>query len=207
MDNVDEDSFQDNIKNYLEITGQTEEGIYVGSNVETSGRYHTDWLNMIYPRLKIAKNLLTEDGVIFISIDENEDYNLREMCDEVFGEEDDEDDEMGFEEVIQVINRWHYQSLVLWILYAKVLISVPDFESISFSTDDTPSQRRRHGQAIARYQVTNNNVVNPAKQYRVQVIGNIELCDLTNKASAKIMDDFSALKNTLNVNGWCGDIS
>lgn len=55
-------------------------------NTETNGRFHTDWLNMIYPRLKLAKDLLTEDGVIFISIDDNEDDNLRKVCDEIFGE-------------------------------------------------------------------------------------------------------------------------
>lgn len=55
-------------------------------NSESNGRFHTDWLNMIYPRLKVARDLLTEDGVIFISIDDNEVENLRKVCDEVFGE-------------------------------------------------------------------------------------------------------------------------
>jgi adenine-specific DNA-methyltransferase len=82
------DNFQDNIKNYLELTGQTGEGgKKISSNTETSGRFHTDWLNMIYPRLKLARNLLREDGVIFISIDDNEVDDLRKACDEVFGEE------------------------------------------------------------------------------------------------------------------------
>ncbi|HGP4144521.1 TPA: site-specific DNA-methyltransferase, partial [Enterobacter roggenkampii] len=81
------DNFQDNMKNYLEITGQTEEGVRVSTNAETSGRYHTDWLNMIYPRLKLARNLLKEDGVIFISIDDSEQANLKKICDEIFGEE------------------------------------------------------------------------------------------------------------------------
>jgi adenine-specific DNA-methyltransferase len=82
------DNFQDNIKNYLELTGQTGEGgRKLSSNTEASGRFHTDWLNMMYPRLKLARNLLREDGVIFISIDDNEVDNLRLLCDEVFGEE------------------------------------------------------------------------------------------------------------------------
>lgn len=76
------DDFRDNIQNYKEITSQTAK-----SNAETSGRYHTDWLNMMYPRLRLARNLLREDGVIFISIDDNEVHNLRKVCDEVFGEE------------------------------------------------------------------------------------------------------------------------
>ena len=64
------DNFQDNIKNYLELTGQTGEGgKKLSSNTEASGRFHTDWLNMMYPRFKLARNLLREDGVIFISLD------------------------------------------------------------------------------------------------------------------------------------------
>lgn len=81
------DNFQDSIKNYLELTGQVEDGQKVSSNTEANGRFHTDWLNMMYPRLKLARNLLHEDGVIFISIDDNEVKSLRSLCDEVFGEE------------------------------------------------------------------------------------------------------------------------
>ena len=81
------DNFQDNIKNYLEITGQVEGGKKISSNTEASGRFHTDWLNMIYPRLKLARNLLRDDGVIFITIDDSEVSNLRKLCDEIFGEE------------------------------------------------------------------------------------------------------------------------
>ncbi|HAY5602338.1 TPA: site-specific DNA-methyltransferase [Escherichia coli] len=81
------DNFQDNMKNYLEITGQTEDGARLSTNTETSGRYHTDWLNMIYPRLKLVRNLLKEDGVIFISIDDTEVDNLKKVCSEIFGEE------------------------------------------------------------------------------------------------------------------------
>lgn len=86
-DFVYKDNFKDNIANYLEITGQTDEnGKKTSPNTETSGRYHTDWLNMMYPRLRLARNLLRDDGVIFISIDDNEVHNLRKICDEVFGE-------------------------------------------------------------------------------------------------------------------------
>jgi len=82
------DDFHDNIKNYMELTGQTdEEGRKFSVNAETAGRYHTNWLNMIYPRLKLARNLLQDDGVIFVSIDDCEVANLRRVCDEVFGVE------------------------------------------------------------------------------------------------------------------------
>lgn len=81
------DNFQDNIHNYLELTGQSDGIIKLSTNTETSGRYHTDWLNMMYPRLKLARNLLCDDGVAFISIDDSELYNLKEICDDVFGGE------------------------------------------------------------------------------------------------------------------------
>ena len=81
------DKFDDNLDTYLRYTGQKDaEGRAFGTNTETSGRYHTNWLNMIYPRLKLARNLLRDDGCIFISIDDHEVDNLRLVCDEVFGE-------------------------------------------------------------------------------------------------------------------------
>ena len=86
-DFVYKDNFKDNLKNYLEITGQIgEEGQRLSTNSDSSGRYHSDWLNMMYPRLKLARNLLTDDGVIFISIDDNEQENLKKICNEIFGE-------------------------------------------------------------------------------------------------------------------------
>jgi len=82
------DRFQDNLDTYLRYTGQkTDDGFKVSSNTESSGRYHTNWLNMMYPRLRLARNLLSEDGMIFISIDDHEIANLRKIGDEVFGEE------------------------------------------------------------------------------------------------------------------------
>ena len=81
------DSFQDNIKNYLELTGQVEGGVKISSNPEASGRFHTDWLNMIYPRLKLARNLLRSDGAIFITADDGEIANLLLVCNDVFGDE------------------------------------------------------------------------------------------------------------------------
>ena len=76
------DDFADPMSRYKEVTQQTTK-----SNPETMGRYHTNWLNMMYPRLRLAANLLRDDGVIFISIDDAELYNLKKICDEVFGEE------------------------------------------------------------------------------------------------------------------------
>lgn len=81
-DFVYEDDFADPMRRYMEVTQQTTK-----SNPETMGRYHTNWLNMMYPRLRLAANLLRDDGVIFISIDDTEQANLKKICDEVFGEE------------------------------------------------------------------------------------------------------------------------
>ena len=85
-DLIYEDSFKQSVDEYLENSGQFDaEGNRLLRNVDSNGRFHTDWLNMIYPRLKIAKDLLTDDGVIFISIDDNEQENLKKCCDEIFG--------------------------------------------------------------------------------------------------------------------------
>ena len=82
------DNYKDGIKNYLKLTGQVDgDGQKLSSNTEASGRFHTTWLNMMLPRLKLARNLLRSDGVILISIDENESSNLRAICNEIFGEE------------------------------------------------------------------------------------------------------------------------
>ena len=82
------DNYRDNIQNYLELTGQTDDANRkLSSNVESSGRFHTDWLNMVYPRLKLARDLLRLDGAMFCSCDETEHPRLREIMDELFGQE------------------------------------------------------------------------------------------------------------------------
>lgn len=85
-DFVYDDDFAESTSEYLANSGQyDEQGNRLVANTESNGRFHTDWLNMIYPRLKVARDLLTEDGVIFISIDDNEVVNLKEICNEIFG--------------------------------------------------------------------------------------------------------------------------
>lgn len=82
----EDDYSMDNAQFIMQNGGYDEQGNRLFKNMDTNGRFHTDWLNMMYPRLKLARDLLTEDGVIFISIDENEVANLKKMCNEVFGE-------------------------------------------------------------------------------------------------------------------------
>lgn len=85
-DFIYEDDFTERIKDYVEHSGQYDgDGNRLVKNVDSNGRFHTDWLNMMYSRLKLAKNLLADDGVIFISIDDNEMENLRKVCSEIFG--------------------------------------------------------------------------------------------------------------------------
>lgn len=86
-DFVYSDNFSDNISNYLELTGQIEGGRKITSNTEASGRFHTNWLNMLYPRLRLARQLMRQDGVIFISINDKELSNLVSICRDIFGEE------------------------------------------------------------------------------------------------------------------------
>lgn len=86
-DFVYNDDFKVDSEEWSEMSGDyDEQGNRLVQNTESNGRFHTDWLNMIYPRLKVAKDLLADDGVIFISIDDNEQANLKKICDEVFGE-------------------------------------------------------------------------------------------------------------------------
>jgi len=81
------DDYRDGIRNYLELTGQVSGGNQISSNTESSGRFHTDWLNMIFPRLKVARSLLADDGFLFISVDDGEISNARKLCDDIFGAE------------------------------------------------------------------------------------------------------------------------
>ena len=82
------DRFKDNLNTYLRYSGQVDdEGFKLSANTESSGRYHTNWLNMMLPRLRLARQLLRDDGFVFISIDDHEVANLRLLCNEIFGEE------------------------------------------------------------------------------------------------------------------------
>lgn len=141
-DFVYKDNYKDNMANYLELTGQDKK---LSTNTESDGRYHSNWLNMMYPRLKLARNLLTDDGVIFISIDDNEVANLKKICDEIFGEE-------NF--VVQIIwvsgrtSSSHFTHAHEYVIgYAKNKIGLPlflyngDDESISDRTIKKPGTK------------------------------------------------------------------
>lgn len=82
------DNYSESLETYLRFTGQTgEDGLKLGTNMDSDGRFHSKWLNMMWPRLYLARNLLREDGAIFVSIDDNEAANLKMVLDEIFGPE------------------------------------------------------------------------------------------------------------------------
>ena len=123
------DDFADNLKNYLQYTGQVDnEGKQFSNNLETDGRFHSKWLNMMYPRLYLARNLLREDGVIFISIDDGEAKNLKKLCDEIFGEENDLSQLVWKKKYIGGKHAKHFVDFHEYVLvYARNLDAVPDF--------------------------------------------------------------------------------
>ncbi|MGP9797454.1 site-specific DNA-methyltransferase [Halomonas sp. 86] len=127
-DFVYKDNFKDNIRNYKEVTSQIDaDGRSLSSNPETSGRYHTDWLNMIYPRLKVARSMLSDDGVIFISIDDNEVQNLKAVLNEVYGEENFVGQMVWKKKYIGGKHAKHFVDLHEYVLvYAKNILDLPE---------------------------------------------------------------------------------
>lgn len=126
---VYDDDFAQSTEEYLANSGQfDEEGNRLVTNTESNGRFHTDWLNMIYPRLKLAKDLLSDDGVIFISIDDNEQENLKKICNEIFGESNRVADliwDLGTGTTAGHFTRGHE----VIFCYAKNKSSLPNFEN------------------------------------------------------------------------------
>jgi len=144
-DFVYNDDFAQTAGDYVHNSGQEdEEGNRLVANTESNGRFHTDWLNMIYPRLKVAKDLLSEDGVIFISIDDNEQRNLKNVCDEIFGN-------ANFVATIPWRKRTaksdvpfgisqDYEWVVIYTKSSKFLASVEGKERKYYTTPDFPNR-------------------------------------------------------------------
>lgn len=130
-DFVYEDDFAESAEEYLANSGQFDGvGNRLVTNTESNGRFHTDWLNMIYPRLKLAKDLLTEDGVIFISIDDNEYENQKRICDEVFGAS-------GFiATIVRNTNSSKNQSLFVSVSHEYCLVYAKNIETLKIKHKD-----------------------------------------------------------------------
>lgn len=146
------DDYRDSLRNYLEVTGQVSQGgRKIGSNAEVSGRYHTRWLDMMYPRLKLARNLLRDDGVIFVSIDEREVHNLQAMMHEVFGEE-------NFHTIITWQKRYTRSNNTVGFTSVTEYVLV-----FSKSEDFGVNLLERTAEADARYSNPDNDVRGPWK--------------------------------------------
>ncbi|MFM2172828.1 MAG: hypothetical protein RLZZ54_755 [Cyanobacteriota bacterium] len=148
------DNFKDNIRNYLELTGQLESGRATSSNTDANGRFHTDWLNMMYPRLQNARSLLRGDGVICISIDDSEQSNLRKVCDDVFGEEN---------HLATIVWQKRYVSNVTakWLsdMHDFILVYARDKQSVTVNSWDRTSEQ------LAAYRNPDND---PRGDWRAQ---------------------------------------
>ncbi len=140
-DFVYNDDFAEDVDDYIQHSGQLDEdGNRLVQNMESNGRFHTDWLNMMYPRLKLARDLLTDDGVIFISIDENEVENLKKICDEVFGESNFIS-QLGWQKVYSPKNQARYFSND----YEFILCYCKNIEHFSIGTlPRTPEMNARY---------------------------------------------------------------
>jgi adenine-specific DNA-methyltransferase len=127
-DFVYKDNYKDNLKNYQEVTGQVDgEGNKLSTNTDSDGRYHSNWLNMMYPRLRLARNLLKEDGVIFMSIDDNEAENLKKLGNEIFGESN------FIVEIVREAIRGGSQSKNIRISHDYIICFAKDINTVSFT--------------------------------------------------------------------------
>ena len=162
-DFVYEDDFAQSTEEYLESSGQFDgSGNRLVQNTESNGRFHTDWLNMIYPRLKLAKDLLSDDGVIFISIDDNEYENQKRVCDEIFGSS-------GFiATVIRNTNSSKNQSLFISVSHEYCLVYAKNIEIL----------KSKH--AVNKWSVPKNNIkeyLQKVKQLQSEGLSSEEITD------------------------------
>jgi len=156
-DFVYKDNFRDNIKNYMEQTGQVDsDGNRLSTNSDTNGRYHSDWLSMMYPRLKLARNLLKDDGVIFISIDDNEVVNLRKLCDEIFGEDNVE--ELIWNKESEGSSGTLKQVLRFRVIHETVIVCYKDKSTQNFSKISEPLIGRENELQTANLAVNEANI-------------------------------------------------
>ena len=201
-DFVYKDDFKDPLERYREVTSQTTK-----SNPEAMGRFHTNWLNMMYPRLRLAANLLRDDGVIFISIDDHEVHNLRKICDEVFGEENfvamftwRTDGNFDNQAKIKICHQYI-------VLYAKSLINFPAPPVIDPSI---PSTSKLFNDTI-RNTIIKNGPKNPLSELMIPVgfpcdfdKGKIGVKDVVWPKYNKdiIVDNFQVVNKVIARSGW-----
>lgn len=168
------DKFQDNLDTYLKYTGQTdEEGYKLSPNTESTGRYHTNWLNMMYPRLKLARNLLRDDGVIFVSIGEEELTNLEKICNEIYGEQNHVTTICRVSKTASNLGTHFAASIDFILCYAKNIAELPAF-SDEVNVDlykkveaSGPRKGERYRDDVAFYQSSQKDI-RPNQKYFIE---------------------------------------
>jgi adenine-specific DNA-methyltransferase len=145
------DNFADSIKNYLALTGQTDGGLKTRSNPESHGRFHTEWLNMMYPRIKLARSLLRPDGLMFISIDDSESKHLSSICDELFGEENHIGTVARKTKLTSNKGRHFAPSHEYVMAYAKDAGTLPELNDPEAQEDDDYIKLFRFTDAVGQY--------------------------------------------------------
>lgn len=187
-DFIYKDNFKNSIPNYFEQTNQVDsQGNKLATNTESSGRFHTDWLNMMYPRLILAKNLLKDDGIIFISIDERELSNLKKICDEIFGER-------NFIEVFSWqktstppnLSKKTKKSLEYILAYQKNDVgNLAGIKKISQSTNGLMNQSNNYGTLIFPKEVIKTSMNNESlpkgvygtQSYKIELLNDVNIVD------------------------------
>lgn len=177
-DFVYNDDFKKTTDEYLEDSGQfDDEGNRLDKNLESNGRFHTDWLNMIYARLKLARNLLSDDGVIFISIDDNEQANLKKVCEEIFGNGNvdniiwqKQDPKIDKNTNAKIINRFKSINEFILILYKNKsetifnkMMRLPDWKNKQKNLDKDPRGNWQSG--IVSYEEGHKNEDKNSENY------------------------------------------
>lgn len=199
-DFVYKDKFGDTIANYKEQTGQADH-----SNAETNGRYHSDWCSMMYPRLRLARELLSEDGVIFISIDDNEVDSLKKLADEVFGEANFAARFMWTKTMTPPALAYKCRKTVEYVLCYERKANSSKFFGAWLDNGDAPllnsgnpSKELKFPAGSIRFGFINRGVLSAGHYEAVEVLETIEIENGVNANAAAIKGEFKWQQSTLN---------
>lgn len=209
-DFVYEDNFSETAEEYLLNSGQYDsEGNRLVQNTESNGRFHTDWLNMIYPRLKIAKDLLSEEGAIFISIDENEVSNLKKVCDEIFGKTNFVDTLHWKKKKQPSFLAKHTAKLMEYVIVYAKNASILEKLSIETLSDETKKvinisnpESQRHFDAGVRVKIGDNGVIHKGrytiKTMDVEYLNDVPYENGRTKTPVDVIARFSVSQEKIN---------
>lgn len=206
-DFVYSDKFNQDKKEYWEDAEITENGVKIDTNTETDGRFHSNWLNMMYSRLLIARQLLKEDGVIFISIDDNEVHHLRKLCDEVFGEEcfvaqfpwkkrtAKSDVPFGISQDFEWIISYAKESYVAGLTIDRKYYKTDDFPNDRWRLSDLTTQRSSEERPNCAFAMTNpkNGKLYPYNPKRVWGVSKDTFQDYYDKGKIVFPEDYDFL--------------